>query len=65
MLLQLAMNYVDVINKGNLPNFDSSYKMIMKFQLNRLIDQFTESCKQRFREFGKTMRPKEEFDVIL
>ncbi len=59
MLLQLAMSYVDVINKGSLPNFDSSYKMIMKFQLNRLIDQFTESCKQRFREFGKTMRPKE------
>jgi hypothetical protein len=61
-LLELALSYVDVINKGTLPNFDSSYRLIMRFQLNKLADQFMDACRQQLHEFTKQMRTKEEFD---
>jgi hypothetical protein len=61
----LALSYVDVINKGTLPNFDSSYRLIMRFQLNKLAEAFLDSCKQRFQDFCTEMRSKEEFDEIV
>lgn len=47
-LLELALSYVDVINKGTLPNFDSSYRLIMRYQLTKIAEQFLDSCRQRF-----------------
>ena len=64
-LLELAQSYVEVINKGTLPNFDSSYKFIMRYQLNKIADIFLDSCKQKMQTFTKEMRRKEEFDELV
>lgn len=40
MLLELASTYVDAINSGSLPNFEMSYKHLMKYQLNKATHQF-------------------------
>jgi hypothetical protein len=61
-LLELALSYVEVINKGTLPNFDSSYRLIMRYQLTKIAEHFLDSCRQRFAEFTKEMRTKEDFE---
>ena len=40
MLLELASNYVKVVNKGDLPNFELSYKHILRVQLQRETSDF-------------------------
>ncbi len=52
-LLELAQSYVEVINKGTLPNFESSYKLIMRYQLNKIAEIFFDSCKQKMQNFTK------------
>jgi hypothetical protein len=37
----------------------------MRYQLNKIADHFLESCRQRFQEFTKEMRKKEDFDEII
>ena len=37
----------------------------MRYQLTKLAEQFLDSCRQRFAEFTKEMRTKEEFDEVI
>lgn len=64
-LLELAQSYVEIINKGTLPNFESSYKLIMRYQLNKIAENFLDSCKQKMQFFTKEMKKKEEFDELV
>ena len=55
MLLELINNYIEVVNRGDLPNFELSYKHLMRFQIQRVFSQFMSSCDSALKESGKKM----------
>ena len=59
MLLELVSTYVDAINHGSLPNFEMSYKHLVKYQLNKSIHQLGATCRNKLQESALKMHSKE------
>jgi len=60
----LARNYVEVINRGDLPNYELSYKHMMKFQIQRIFQHFMSTCEQTIGTQSQKMLSKDELDSI-
>ena len=64
MLLELANNYVDIINRGDLPNYELTYKHMMRFQLHKMFQNFMGECEATVQVNSKKMMSKEAIDKI-
>lgn len=62
--IELANSYIEAINSGCLPNIDSAWKSISKFELGKTIAKAKAMVESRTIQFISQQRSEESFTVF-